>query len=107
MQGLTPHTHLKFRRSYRLLLLYRRHVYRQDFLGNMSQWDWSVSDADFCDEGGKGPTRFIYCANEQTTPPNASRLGGGGGYHMGLFSGNELEWLSSFYPPTEHYERSN
>jgi hypothetical protein len=27
---------------------------RRDFLGNLSDWNWSVNDADFCDEGGKG-----------------------------------------------------
>lgn len=70
---------------------------RRDYLGNLSQWDWSVNDADFCDEGGKGPTRFIYAMCEQTAPRNASRTGGGGGYHMGVYPGNESQWLSSFY----------
>eukprot|EP01051_Picozoa_sp_SAG22_P029129 SAG22_NODE_10642_length_523_cov_1.455189_1_plen_63_part_00 len=53
--------------------------------------------ADFCDEGGKGPTRFIYCMCQQTKPQNATVTPGGGGYQMGLFPGNEFEWLSSFY----------
>jgi hypothetical protein len=73
-------------------------------LANLSQWDWSVNDADFCDEGGKGPTRFIYCMCQQTAPKGAQAVGGGG-YHMGIFPGNEFEWLSSFYPPPEHYEQ--
>lgn len=34
--------------------------------------DWSVNDADFTDEGGKGPTRFIYCMCQQTKPKNAT-----------------------------------
>ena len=75
---------------------------RRSMLGNLSAWDWSVNDADFCDEGGKGPTRFIYGLCQQTRPLAArdepSR--GGGGYHVGIFPGNEFEWLSSFYPPS-------
>jgi hypothetical protein len=59
-----------------------------------------VNDADFCDEGGKGPTRFIYGMCEQTAPINASRKGGSGGYQLGTFPGNEFEWLSSFFPPS-------
>ena len=72
-------------------------VCRRDFLSNMSGWDWSVSDADFCDEGGRAPTRFIYAANQQTKPKNATTGAGGGGYHMGVFNGTELEWLRSFF----------
>ena len=79
---------------------------RRDMLGNISHWDWSVNDADFCDEGGKGPTRFIYCMCQQTKPAAARNVTfvGGGGYHMGIYPGNEMQWLSSFYPPREAYE---
>ena len=51
--------------------------------------------------GGNGPTRFIYCMGQQTKPAAAANVTflGGGGYHVGTFPGNELEWLSSFYPP--------
>ena len=77
---------------------------RRDMLGNISQWDWSVNDADFCDEGGKGPTRFIYGMCQQTKPAAFDDgYHGGGGYHIGIFPGNEFEWLSSFYPPREAY----
>ena len=64
-------------------------------LRNLSQWDWSVNDADFCDEGGKGPTRFIYCMCQQTKPRAAQNVTfhGGGGYQVGTFPGNEFEWL--------------
>ena len=72
-------------------------------LANLSQWDWSVNDADFCDEGGTGPTRFIYSLCQQTKPANATYAHGGGGYHLGSYPGNEFEWLSSFYPPREAY----
>ena len=58
----------------------------------------SACASDFCDEGGKGPTRFIYGMCEQTAPKNASRTGGAGGYQLGTFDGNESEWLSSFFP---------
>ena len=80
---------------------------RRDMLGNISQWDWSVNDADFCDEGGKGPTRFLYCMCQQTKPRAAQNVTfrGGGGYHIGTFPGNERQWLSSFYPPREAHLR--
>ena len=76
---------------------------RRDLLGNISQWDWSVNDADFTDEGGAGPTRFIYGMCQQTKPANSSddNYHGGGGYHIGTFPGNEFQWLSSFFPPRE------
>ena len=70
---------------------------RRDYFSNMSQWMWSVNDADFCDENGKGPTRFVYATGEQTAPANASRAGGSGGYHIGIYPGNEFEFLSSFW----------
>jgi hypothetical protein len=74
-------------------------------LANISQWDWSVNDADFTDEGGKAPTRFIYGMCQQTKPLNFTDTSyhGGGGYHLGTFPGNEFEWLSSFFPPREAY----
>ena len=70
---------------------------RRDFLANISRWNWSVNDADFCDEGGSGPTRFIYCLGQQTAPANFTRGHSGGGYHVGEFPGNESQWLSSFF----------
>ena len=63
----------------------------------------SVNDADFCDESGRGPTRFIYGMSLQTAPANASRSGGDGGYHMGVYEGNEFEWLSSFFDGYSNY----
>lgn len=70
---------------------------RRDFLANMSDWNWSVNDADLTDEGGRAPTHFIYGISEQTAPANASRSGGGGGYHVGTFNGTEEEFLASFF----------
>ena len=31
----------------------RQHDRTIGFLKNLSEWNWSASDADFCDEGGK------------------------------------------------------
>ena len=56
-----------------------------------------MNDADFCDEAGSGPTRFLYAMGEQTAPANASRAGGSGGYFLGVYEGNEYEWLASFF----------
>eukprot|EP00035_Acanthoeca_spectabilis_P017171 m.358893 g.358893 ORF g.358893 m.358893 type:complete len:307 (+) comp16621_c0_seq1:421-1341(+) len=68
----------------------------RDFLVNETEWNWSVNDADFTDEGGKGPTRFIFDLSQQTKPTNFTGKGGGG-YQVGIFPGTELEFLSSFY----------
>jgi len=35
--------------------------------------------------------------SQQTKPQNASYAAGGGGYHLGVFPGNEFEFLSSFF----------
>eukprot|EP00040_Diaphanoeca_grandis_P017868 m.93929 g.93929 ORF g.93929 m.93929 type:complete len:428 (+) comp26661_c0_seq1:139-1422(+) len=79
-----------------------RHGGRTDcdrsFLTNESEWNWSVNDADFTDEGGKGPTRFIYDLSQQTKPLNFSGASGGG-YQLGVYNGTELQWLQSFYTP--------
>ena len=66
------------------------------FLKNMSSWDWGTSDADFTDEGGRGPTRFIFEQNWQGKPPGWEGEDGGF-YQVGLFAGTEFEFLSSFF----------
>ena len=69
------------------------------FLQNLTAWDYGTTDADFCDEAGKGPTRFIYEQNTQGTahrePPWSGR--GGGFYQVDVFDGNEFEFLASFF----------
>ena len=61
-----------------------------------STWDYGTSDADFCDEGGKGPTRFIYEQNSQGSAHSGFSGKAGYFYQLGLFDGNEFEFLSSF-----------
>ena len=65
---------------------------------NLSKWNWGYNDADFCDEGGHGPTRFIFDTSMQGRPPNTTIHGSNtGGYHLGVYPGNESEWLRSFF----------
>jgi hypothetical protein len=46
----------------------------------------------------KGPTRFIYGVSCQTRPvANASDGGCGNFYQLGIFPGNESEWLASYF----------
>jgi len=78
---------------------------RRDFLPTTSQWDWGVNDADFCDEEGKGPTRFIYATSSQGSPKGVHDAFIGG-YQMGISPGNEMEWLSSSFPPSEAYDQT-
>ena len=66
------------------------------FLKNLTSWQGSVNDADFCDESGSGPTRFIYGMSCQNRKPGASGKCGNF-YSVGIFDGNESEWLSSYF----------
>ena len=68
------------------------------FLRNMSAWDYGVSDADFCDEGGHGPTRFIYEQNTQGSGHSGFEGKGASFYQVNVFDGNEFEFLESFFP---------
>ena len=74
----------------------RQHNRTIGFLQNLTEWDWSASDADFCDEGGTAPTRFLYQTNAQTHPRNWSGMASSG-YQLGVYNGTEFEWLSSYY----------
>mmetsp|Transcript_29461 Transcript_29461/g.77236 ORF Transcript_29461/g.77236 Transcript_29461/m.77236 type:complete len:435 (+) Transcript_29461:67-1371(+) len=68
----------------------------RQYIANETEWNWSVNDADFTDEGGKGPTRFIFGLSQQTKPVNFTGKGGGG-YQVGTFPGTELEFLASYF----------
>lgn len=72
-------------------------VKAEPFLSNLSAWDYGTSDADFCDQGGVGPTRFIYEQNWQGKPTHFDGKGITF-YQVELFDGNEFEFLSSFFP---------
>lgn len=64
------------------------------FLGNLSEWNWSDSDVDFCDYNGT--TYFIFDVNAQNAPANWTGRAGGF-YGLGTFNGTYGEWLESFY----------
>ena len=67
------------------------------FLRNMSAWDYGVSDADFCDEGGHGPTWFINSQNTQGRPSGFE--GKGASFiQVNVVDGNKFEFLESFFP---------
>lgn len=70
---------------------------RRAFLANLSEWNWSVNDVDFCDAGGAGPTTFIYGFCAQTKPANATGSFGDG-YMVGSSPLSAVEWLASFFP---------
>lgn len=65
------------------------------FLENMTAWQYSVNDVDFCDDT-KGTTYFIYGTCAQTAPANftgkASNF-----YQLGIYNGTEGEWLASYF----------
>ena len=67
------------------------------FLDNLTRWDYGVSDADFCDEGGKGPTRFIHQQNTQGSAHSGFEGKGASFYQVSIFDGTEFEFLSSFF----------
>lgn len=66
----------------------------RDYLQNISDWNWSDSDVDFCDFNGT--TYFIYSMNGQGAPANWTGKPGNF-YQLGTFNGSEAEWLASFY----------
>lgn len=68
------------------------------FLSNLTDWNWSVNDADFCDSGGSAPTYFIYGQCLQTAPANFTGRGGNF-YQVGVANMTELDWLASYYGP--------
>ena len=71
---------------------------RRVFLDNLTDWNWSANDVDFCDNGGAGPTTFIYGFCAQTRPANATGYFGDG-YMVGTSPLSAVEWLASFFPP--------
>ena len=68
----------------------------REFLKNLTAWQWSVNDPDFCDRGGKAPTYFIYGMCAQTHPQNWTGKVWGF-YQLGVFNGSELDFLASYF----------
>jgi hypothetical protein len=64
------------------------------FLANVTDWNWSDSDVDFCDFNGT--TYFIYSMNGQGAPANWTGKPGNF-YELGTYAGTEGDWLASFY----------
>lgn len=65
------------------------------FLQNLTEWNWSVNDADVAYNGSH--TLFIYGQCQQTAPRNYTGKGGNF-YQLGVFSGTTEEWLASYWP---------
>jgi len=66
----------------------------RDFFGNITEWNWSDSDVDFCEH--EGVTYFIYSMNGQGAPVNWTGKPGNF-YQIGKYGGGASEWLNSFY----------
>jgi hypothetical protein len=64
------------------------------FLKNLTAWDFSVNDADACDNGTH--TFFIYGQCAQTAPKNFTGKSGYF-YQLGIAPGPTSEWMSSYY----------
>ena len=68
----------------------------RSYLTNLSSWQWSVNDPDFCDSGGKAPTYFIYGMCAQTHPSNwTGRVADF--YQLGIFNGTDVDFLASYF----------
>ena len=65
------------------------------FLQNLTEWNWSVNDADACDNGTH--TFFIYGQCAQTAPKNFTGKSGNF-YQLGIAPGTTPEWLASYFP---------
>lgn len=64
------------------------------FLLNLTEWNWSVNDADVCDNGTH--TFFIYGQCAQTAPKDFKGKSGSF-YQLGIFEGTTEAWLASYY----------
>ena len=68
--------------------------HQREFLLNLTEWNWSVNDADVCDNGTH--THFIYGQCAQTKPANWTGKAGKF-YQLGIREGTTTEWLASYY----------
>lgn len=68
----------------------------REFLSNLTTWQWSVNDPDFCDSGGQPPTYFIYGMCAQTHAANWSGKVAGF-YQLGTFNGTDVDFLASYF----------
>lgn len=64
------------------------------FLTNLTAWQFSVNDADVCDNGTH--TFFIYGQCAQTAPRNFSGRAGNF-YQLGIYEGTTAAWLASYF----------
>jgi hypothetical protein len=64
------------------------------FLANLTEWNWSVNDADACDNGTH--TFFIYGQCAQTAPRNWTGRAGNF-YQLGYALGTTPAWMASFF----------
>ena len=65
------------------------------FLSNLTDWNFSVNDADVSDNGTH--TFFIYGQCAQTAPSNFTGKASGF-YQLGIYKGNTASWLNSYFP---------
>ena len=69
----------------------------REFLSNLTAWQWSVNDPDFCDSGGQHPTTFfIYGMCAQTHAANWTGKVSGF-YQLGTFNGTDVDFLASYF----------
>jgi len=68
----------------------------RDFLSNLPSWQFSTNDVDFC-SGPDDQTYFIYGMCAQTAPKNFTGKSGNF-YQLGLGTGQEGDWLASYFP---------
>lgn len=68
---------------------------RSYFLNNLTSWQYSSSDVDFCTVGDD--TYFIYGMSAQSAPKNFTGRGGNF-YQLGVANVTECDWLASYYP---------
>jgi hypothetical protein len=68
----------------------------REFLSNLTAWQWSVNDPDFCDHGGEAPTYFIYGMCAQTHAANWTGKVNGF-YQLGIYNGTDVDFLASYF----------
>ena len=67
------------------------------YLGNMSRWNYGVTDPDFCCSDGKAPSYMLHTASQQGKPHDAPPGKTTQFAALARFNGTLNEWLRSYF----------
>lgn len=67
------------------------------FMANMTEWNWGVTDPDVCCNDGKAPSYMLHTLSQQggTLPPGTKTFNMAA---MGLVNASLFEWFRGYFP---------